>query len=450
MKKQMILGGLLVLGLMGCQSKDNNTIPFKSPYTFVYDANLKNDVAAQVESDEISSSQLYSPSPALQEIEDRINKIVLIKVYEKALASDVKSETQIVYGFAQPKEELAKILGAKLNKSLAVTFDENLKAAAQLNGAVITRAELAKEDTLMARLMDSGFEQKLQAIEGLITRRKILQASKDANTPMEEYIQKNILKGSVAATDAEVLEFAQKNNITEKELTEELKAQLKDTIQARRRDQLTAEYVAKNIVKTPIKVSFSKPTMKIDLPSVGDAAPHKGTGPIEIALFSYLQCENCKSVTQALSELAESNPKYFRVSYVFNFAENNNEERMVAEAAMCLSKQKDQFFWDFPQALKKSENTSLEENINAAVKSMGADFDGFRTCFLNREYKDKVETHLQSTKNLGFYKTPVVVMDGVVLETPIAGDLVEKAMEMKAEKGLGFNFIYKIKKFFRG
>ncbi|MBY0315424.1 MAG: thioredoxin domain-containing protein [Bdellovibrionales bacterium] len=453
MKKIFILGALVAVAFAGCDSKPSNTIAFKSPYTFVFDGSLPKDVSAKVEGEDISSSQLYSPSPALQELEERVNKIVLIRVYEKGVQlanGETGEDVMITYGFAEPKESLDKILGKKVISKIKVSFDENQKEAAKLNGKTFTRDDIAQEELLMGRLMVASFEQKLQALEGIVTRRKILQASKEANMPMEEYIQKNILKGGNAVTEKDVLDFASKNNITEKELTEELKAQLKDTIQARQRDQMTAEYVAKNIVKGPISVGFEKPSLKIELPKVGDAAPHKGTGPIEIALFSYPQCEDCKDITRTLSDLADTYPKYYRVSYVFNFADNNNEERMVAEASMCLGKQDEKYFWSFPNSLKKLENTSLEENINETVKSLGANFDAFRTCFLAREFKDQVEMHLQSTKSLGFYKTPVVVMDGMVMETPNSDQFMEKALELKAEKGLGFNLIYKLKKFFKG
>lgn len=450
MKKILILGVLTSLSILGCQSKESHKIPFKSPYSFVYDPTIASDIAAKLDKDDVSLSQLYSPSPALQELEARMNKIVLVKVYQKALAIADKNEVNLTFGFAKPAEDLTKILGGKLHKSVTVNFDETQKEAAKMNEATFSRDAIAQEDSLLGRLMDSSFEQKLQAIEGVVTRRKILQTAKEANIPMEEYIQKNILKGNFSVSDAEVADFAKNNNIVETEITDELKAQLKDTILARRRDQVTADYVAQNLMKEPIRISFNKPVLRMDLPKVGDLAPHKGDGPIEIALFSYLQCEECKTVTQALSELADNYPKYYRVSYVFNFSDSNNEERMVAEAAMCVGKQSEKFFWSFPQNLKKTENTSLEENINATVKSMGADYDGFRTCFLAREFKDSVENHLQSTKKLGFYKTPVIVMDGLVLETPNPQNLMDKALEVKAEKGLGFNLFYKLKKFFKG
>ena len=184
----------------------------------------------------------------------------------------------------------------------------------------------------------------------------------------------------------------------------------------------------------------------MNLPAIGDSAPQRGQGPIEIALFSYVQCQECKDVTKGVSDFVQKNPKYYKLSYVFNFPANNNEERRVAEAALCIKKQNDDFFWKLPEQLVKDEKIALEESINNAAKGVGSNYEEFRSCFLAREFKDAVEAHIQGTKELGFFRSPVVVMDGFVYETPTAEDLIDRARDLKAEKGLGFNFFYNLKK----
>jgi hypothetical protein len=80
------------------------------------------------------------------------------------------------------------------------------------------------------------------------------------------------------------------NNIYEAELTPELKIQILDTIKARQRDQLMAEYVAKNLIKAPIKVGFKKAELRMDGTEINpEMLPSIGSGPIEILLFANTQ-----------------------------------------------------------------------------------------------------------------------------------------------------------------
>jgi protein-disulfide isomerase len=441
------------LFLVACTKKDRNAIPVDSPLLFTYDQSLSTgEIIAKVDGEEIAVSQLFGPSPALQEIEERMNKIVLSLVYEKALADAEKGEVQITFGFAAPKEELKDLVHEKFNKSITVTFDETAVKGhgGRIGERTWTREELAGQDMLLSRLMSDSFQQKIKILEGVISRRKILQASKDANSTMEDYIQNSIMKGVPEPTEAELATFAKNNNIYESDLTPEMKLQVLDTIKARKRDQLMAEYVAKNLIKTPIKVGFKKAQLRMDGLQINpDMVPSIGTGPIEILLFTNTQCESCQELVQTMSSFAANNGKYFVVKYVFNFPDGNGDERMLAEASLCLRKQNDSYFWQFPSIFTKGE-TPIEEAINNAARNSGADYEKFRSCFLAREFKDTVEAHLAGTKTLGFHRPPVAVVNGLVHEKPVAHELIDEALGIKAEKGLGFNLIYKLKKMFAG
>lgn len=432
--------------LFACTKKPSNLLAVNSPFQFVHDANLQGtEFVAKHGEDAITHSQLVSPSPALMELEQRTQEIAIRKL--NAMAG---GEGQITFAFNEPKDGVKKLLGKEFKESVTMAFDPALKTGvAKLNDKVITWQELSKDDTLLARLLSSKFEQSIKALEGLYARRKVLEASKAANITMEQFIKDRITGGNLSASDADVDAFAKKNNITEKELTDELRAQIKDTIVSHQREEKITKYVAENLLTTPIHVAFSKPAMTLSVPDVDSSAPQVGEGPISVLFFSRWDCDNCKSIGSSISDFVDSNHKYFKMSYLFNFPPNSNEERMVAEASLCVKKQNSDFFWKFVGIFDPKSNESLEEAVNQAAKSSGADFEQFRTCFLAREFKDQVEAHLQATKDFGFYRNPVVVLDGKVMETPKADEFVDDALALKAEKGLGFNLFYNIKQFFK-
>lgn len=430
---------------IACTKKNPHLIAVDSPFEFEYDSKLQGtEFVAVLGEDKITHSQLVSPSPALMELEQRINDIILKKIYESA-----KEEDQIIFGFAEPEGGLKKVLDKSYNDKVQVNFDPQLKGGvAKINNQVLDISFVSKNDTLLARLDQSRFEQSIKALEGLFARRKVLEASKATGTTMEEYIRKTILGAQLSVSDADVAAFAKKNNISDKELTEKLALQIKDTIVSHQREKLINEYVAKNIVKDPIKIAFRKPMMTVSLPSVSSEAPHLGEGPITVILLSRWDCESCKSVTQGLFDFVSGQEKYFKVSYLFNFPQNSNEERMISEASLCLQKQKSDYFWSFAGTLDTKSSETVEESVNQTVRKTGADFEAFRACFLAREFKDQVESHLEGTKDLGFYKTPVIVLDGRVMEMPDVTQFINEAMALKVEKGLGLNWFYKLKQLF--
>ncbi|MCC6137936.1 MAG: thioredoxin domain-containing protein [Bdellovibrionaceae bacterium] len=446
MLKTLVLLLSVAVVTVSCSKKPANLILVNSPFQFVHDKSLRGtEFVAQLGEDKITTSQLMSPSPALIELDQRINDIILRKVYAMA-----GSEGAITFAFEEPKDGLKKMLGKDFKEGITAKFDPKITTGvALIDDKAISADELSKDDMLLSRLMSSRFEQNIKALEGLFARRKVLEASTASNINMEEFIKTKILGGGLTATDADVNAFALKNNISEKELTEELRAQIKDTIMSHQRETKITAYVAENLISSPIHVAFTKPTMTVSVPTVNDSAPHLGEGPISELFFSRWDCENCKAVGSAVSGFVDSHAKHFKMSYLFNFPPNSNEERMVAEASLCLKKQSETHFWKFLSAFDPKSNDNLEEAVNLAVKSSGGNFEAFRTCFLAREFKDQVEAHLQATKDFGFYRSPVVVLDGKVMEVPTSDDFVESALALKAEKGLGFNFFYKIKQFFK-
>lgn len=450
--RNCVLVSLSVLVSVSC-TQEANRISYASPLKFVYDESLVGgENAAKIGEEVVTVSQLYSPSPALQELETRINRELITTVYAKALAQKAEGkDVAVVFGFAEPQEGLKAVLKEKINKDITVTFDDKAKDAAQINGATLTREQVSRENLLMAKLMAESYKQKMQSLEGILSRRMILQESKKANVTMEDYIKQNVLKGQPEITAQDVAQYAAKNNISEKELDEETQAKLKDIIMGRRREQLIIDYVAKNVITQSIHVGFRESRVQMTVPELEKIAPVIGSGPINITLLSQFQCKECRQVEQSLVDLAEDQPKYFKLNYVFNFTEGHPEERMIAEAALCLRKQKEDYFWQFPQFLAKTEGSALEEDINSTAKSLGANFEEFRGCFLAREFKDIVEGHAQKSKEMGFYRSPVVVLDGRVYETPVdSAQVLLDARELRAEKGLGFNLFYNLKKLIKG
>ncbi|MBY0384619.1 hypothetical protein K2X05_05620, partial [bacterium] len=173
---------ILAAMLVGCTKKNANQIPVESPFQFVYDPTLAGtEFAAQLDKDQITWSQLMSPSPALMDLEERINIIIIKHVYSKAGA-----DSEILFAFEEPKQGIDKVLGLKSKKDLKITFDPKWTGGIAKAGETIFKVEeISEGDMLLSRLMLDRFQQSIKSLEGLFARRMILEASKAANAPME-------------------------------------------------------------------------------------------------------------------------------------------------------------------------------------------------------------------------------------------------------------------------
>ncbi len=451
----------IVLGLfaVGCSknsqsNKDNvnNFLPFDSAIKYVYDDSIKGDDAAMVEKTPVSWSQLESQDVALQELIQRLNDKALGFAY--AWADSLDAETLTFYGKEPTKDlsALVEALGVTYNESITVEYkgtQHGSTLAESKGGKVLTWDQFLNADMSHSRLYGQVFQQRMQRLNGIVTRRYLLEASKKESIPMEEYVKDKILQGELSATEDDIKEFAKQKNISESDLTEDMMQRLKEIVLQKIRDEKIENYVAKNLIKSPVQVAFYRPERKISTQFLSDDIHHWGDSKnTPLVYIGHWRCDDCTSSLQTFLDLKDQWSDKVSGYLIHFFPERDRLARMETEAGFCVGSLDSKAYWTYIDEILKSTEEDSEAKINTAAKNAGVDFTAFRDCFLKRKFQDKVDAHLEYAKKLGLTSPPVIVFNDLILESnepaEIQNQLQNMGLKNKASKG----FWGRIKSFF--
>ncbi len=456
-----IIVSLLIV--TGCTKKStekasqDQTLNYKSKISYVYDSQLGLDAAAMLEGEVISWSQLLSQDVALQELQTSYQNKALATAYGWAAQLDSSQEPKTLVVFMEAPEDLKEVLAkADVNfmKDLTVDFQQPTEASvlAQVGDKKLLWMDFHRSNIQHAQLYERLFQQRMQRLNGVVIRRLLLQASKNADLAMEAFVKKNIMSEPIDPTEQDVRDFAQQKGISESDLDENMIERLKAIVKQNHRDAKIENYVAKELVKKPIRVAFPGPKVSVEAPrlSENDQFPQwgKGQGP-ELIFVGDWSCENCGSTLTSFLEVKNSFGEKIQGAFIYSFPDRDREARMAAEAAMCVEAQNGESFWTFLQKLGDVKEENLEEKINIAAQGSGVDYEVFRDCFLKREHEETVNGHLVYVQNLGVTSPPLVILQGNVLEdTTTAGikkQINDLGYSVKSSKG---GILARIKAFF--
>ena len=441
----------LSLFVFSCTKKDVKKAPtvklvkYKSviPYTFKKIDNA--DAAAMVDQVEVPWSQLLSGDVALQDLQNRYDQQALAFAFAWA-TSLKKSDSETLKVFINKPDKDIKDVLAKAN----VEFVEGINIEYELSPGNPSLANFAQSSVswdefnnanmMHSKLYDKLFQQRMQRLNGIVIRRMLLKEAKSQGIAMEEYVRKNIISEPYQATEDEIKTFAAEKNITGKALDEKMMERLKDILIQNDRDSKIENYVAKNLIKTPIPIAYPSPVIKLNASSDMEGLPQWGKdSKANIMFIGHWDCKGCDGELKSFLNLKEKFQKNVKGLFLYSFSAMDREARMGAEAAFCIEDQDEKGFWTFLTKIMEIKEDNIEERINTAAQASGIDYDKFRNCFLARDHQDKVNQHLEFAKEMGVTSAPLFTLNGLVLESPVSEtDIQQQLNEMglvqKAEK----------------
>lgn len=400
-------------------------LPFDSPIQYVYEKIDDKEQAALVKDSPVSWAQLLSQDLALQELQGKYDKSKLVFSYAWAKALNEKSGQPVKLEFygVEPKTSLSEILAqqnVEVSDQVEITYigEPASEIIAQVGSETLSWEDYNFANMNHSKLYRSLFQQRMQRLNGIVIRRFLLEASKTAQLPMEEFVKKNILEQAFNPTEADVREFAKNKGIAESDLNEKLLARLTDIVKQNDRDKKIAAYVAKNLIKSPIKVAFPGAKLKISAPDLAGEVPQWGAKGPELMFIGHWSCEGCSETLKAFLKTKQKSSQVMRGAFVYSFPVRDREARMGAEAALCVDSINRDSYWIFLDKILELEESDIEKKINTAVIAAGVDADQFKDCFLKRKFQQAVDTHLSYAKSMGVTRSPLLVVQGQVLEPP--------------------------------
>jgi hypothetical protein len=433
-------------------TKNKNFLSYQSPIQFVSEKIEDKDQVAMIKDSPVSWSQLMSQDLALQELQEKYDTSRLVFSYLYAESQLEQSEGDLTIQFAGPVPEKLKDFFKKnnLSENKKITLESNLSlpddVVAEIGDKKITWDQYISANINHAKLYKDLFTQRLQRLSGIVIRRYLLDAAKQENLPMEDYVQKHIMTGEINPTEDDARNFAKAKGISESDLDEKMIDRLKDIVKQNDRDTKIVNYVAKNLIKDPVKVAFPDAKIIIKTPDFSNEVPQWGSQGPELIFIGHWNCEGCPETINAFLSTKEESERNMRGTFVYAFPEQDREARMGAEAALCVESLNKNSFWTFIKKILEINEEDPEARINAAAEASGVDFTQFKDCFLKRKFQGAVDNHLNYAMGLGITQSPVMVIQGQVLGKPFnPAELKQKLKELKVT---GSGFFAKIKSFF--
>ncbi|MEM7647198.1 MAG: thioredoxin domain-containing protein, partial [Pseudomonadota bacterium] len=321
---------------------------------------------------------------------------------------------------------------------------------AEFQGAKLTWKEFQAANIQYPKMYQKLFNQRMQRLNGIVVRRYLLEASKAAQIPMEDFVRKEILPQALQPSVEDVKAFAKEKNISESDLNESMIERLKDIVSQNDRDEKIEKYVAENLVKEPIKVSFQEPRFFVKAPDFNDSMPQWGAtqGP-KLVFIGHWSCDNCGDSLAVFLAAKRQWIKTLNGAFIYSFPIRDREARMGAEASLCVKDQDKEAFWTFLENMMGGGEGTLEKRLDQAAQNAGVDFDKYRQCFLKREFADQVEQHLQLANSLGVISLPVTLFQnellvGTLSDQRLSQEVAKLGLNKKEKKG----FIGRILAFF--
>jgi len=170
------------------------------------------------------------------------------------------------------------------------------------------------------------------------------------------------------------------------------------------------------------------PAAKVDI-EIKDTDHVKGNkdAPITIVEYSDFQCPYCSKFHDTLNKVMKNYDG--KVNWVYRHfpLDFHTYAIQAAEASECASDQNK--FWEYNDALFKSQKDIDEEIFAKLAKDLKLDVNKFNKCMTSGKYTDKVESDYQSGVDIEVAGTPGAFINGARLKGAVPYAELEKEIE---------------------
>ncbi len=294
---------------------------------------------------------------------------------------------------------------------LACEKNEPSEIAAELNGVVITTAELdtwIKEDLFRSQ---AGTPTKLhelreRGIETLLVERVIeLEASRLGVSP-ERLIEIEI-EALGPVSDEAILAFYEDKR---EQLGDATLEQLSDRI----RDFLTAqrEGDARQGLRERAEISIHLEPPRLQVAADG---PFKGPADARVTIieFSDFQCPYCQRTLATLEKVLAKYPDDVRLVYRNLPLRIHRRAQPAAEAALCAGQQEQ--FWPYHDMLFVNSRALADEDLQRYAEELGLDTARFEECVADGTFRGQLQADTRDAQSAGISGTPAFLINGLLL-----------------------------------
>ena len=263
-----------------------------------------------------------------------------------------------------------------------------------------------------ARVTQLLYQNRRNMLEQLIGDILIENAAKAAGQPVETFVTQDAAKRVKPVGDAEVSEFYEQNkDRTQGRTLDQLRAQIKDFLDAQRKLQARAQLVEELKAKhgTDVKVILDPPryTLKVE-----DHDPIRGaaSAPVTVVEFSDYQCPFCQRVNPTLSRVQQTYGNRVRIVFKDFPLPNHAEAFKASEAAHCAGEQGK--YWEMHDVMFANQRSLQVPALKQAARALGIDGAKFDQCLDSGKHTANVRADYELGEKMGVSSTPTLYING--------------------------------------
>lgn len=308
---------------------------------------------------------------------------------------------------------------------------------AKIGDEEITEEALIGEDKLdFFELKKREYDLRMERLNRLMEEKIIGAEAKKANMPLQEFIDKKVVKGEIKISKSDYDKFVKEKKIPESQITPQIKERIESYLKSEKRQNLIQSYIAKLTKNNPVEVYFKKPRMDVQV-EVGNAPTFgKPDAKVTVIEFSDFQCPFCARAADTVNELKKKYGSKIRIAFKHFPLPMHREARPASEAAQCINDQGSDKFWKYHDILFKNMDKLDNASLEKYAKDAGADVAKFKECFEGKKYAQHVQADLDQGDKVGVKSTPTFFVNGQIINGAVPIEAFSEIIdeELKAKK----------------
>ncbi len=325
---------------------------------------------------------------------------------------------------------------AKAKPNIVTKEAPRAGVVAKIAGEEITEEQLIGNDKLdFFELKKREYDLKMDRVNRLMAEKLIGAEAKKANLPLEEFINKTVIKGEIKISDAEYKKFVAEKKIPESQLNPQIKERINGFLQTQKKQELVDAYIAKLTKSTPVEIYFVKPKMDVQVDVGGAPVTTTKNTKVTIVEFSDFQCPFCSRAADIVTEIKKKYGNKVKVAFRHFPLPMHKEARPTSEASMCVNEQSTDKFWKFHDLAFKNQDKLDNASLESYAKQAGADVKKFKDCFEAKKFAGQVQQDMEYGEKIGVRSTPTFFVNGQLVSgaVPIEqfAELIDEGLESK-------------------
>jgi protein-disulfide isomerase len=291
--------------------------------------------------------------------------------------------------------------------------NSNPEAIAEIDGTVITRAELERSaGKALFGAREQLYKLERQKLDEYIGATLLTREAQKRKVSVTMLLEQEVNGKVQPITEDEIQRFYDGNKARLPVNLDKVHDQIRDYLHEQKIEKQKIEFFKSLRTKAKVTTYLTPPPVyRVEVPIAG--APMRGAekAMVTIVKFEDFQCPFCKTVQPTFKDLLKKYDGKVRVVHKDLPLEAIHPlARQAAEAGRCAGEQGK--FWEYHDKLYGNSPKLSAEDLKGAAKEVGLNVTTFEQCFASGKYRGAVQKDINDGAQLGLTGTPTFFING--------------------------------------